>query len=103
MNMKFAPETDSAPAAIAVWHQPLAKEAVAGKLDPANAANIVSDELTSPQKRSIALAAAGCTTGALWLDIVSKRRHPVPLVLLGRLRIRGRRGLLDRFAACFPR
>ena len=39
----------------------------------------------------------------LWLDILSKRRSPVLAVLTGRLRIRGRRALLDRFAACFPR
>lgn len=39
----------------------------------------------------------------LWLDVVSKRRNPVLGVLTGRLRIRGRRALLDRFAACFPR
>ncbi len=39
---RYAPETDSAPAAIAVWHQPLAREAVAGKLDPANAEAVLA-------------------------------------------------------------
>ncbi len=41
--------------------------------------------------------------GGLWVDIVNKRRNPVAAVLRGRLKIRGRRALLDRFAACFPR
>jgi ferredoxin len=41
--------------------------------------------------------------GALWLDIVSKRRSPVFAVLRGRLKLRGDRALLDRFSACFPR
>jgi epoxyqueuosine reductase QueG len=41
--------------------------------------------------------------GALWLDIVAGRRSAVAAVLLGRLKIRGARALLDRFAACFPR
>ena len=40
---------------------------------------------------------------AVWLDIVSKRRGPVVAVLTGRLRVQGKRALLDRFAACFPR
>jgi hypothetical protein len=39
-------------------------------LDPANAANIVSDELTSAQKRSIALAAAAARSGRPWSEIV---------------------------------
>lgn len=39
-------------------------------LDPANAANIVSDELTSPQKRSISLAAAAARSGRPWSEIV---------------------------------
>lgn len=39
-------------------------------LDPANAANIVSDELTSPQKRSIALAASAARDGRPWSEIV---------------------------------
>ena len=43
------------------------------------------------------------TDGALWLDIVTKRKSPVFAVVMGRLRIRGDRSLLDRFAACFPR
>ena len=39
-------------------------------LDPANAANIVSDELTAPQKRTIALAAAAARSGRPWSEIV---------------------------------
>jgi hypothetical protein len=39
-------------------------------LDPANAANIVSDELTSAQKRSIAAAAAAARNGRPWSEIV---------------------------------
>lgn len=39
-------------------------------LDPANAANIVSDELTSPQKRSIAMAATAARNGRPWSEIV---------------------------------
>jgi epoxyqueuosine reductase QueG len=41
--------------------------------------------------------------GALWVDIVTKRRSPVFAVLTRRLQIEGDRSLLDRFAACFPR
>lgn len=41
--------------------------------------------------------------GALWLDIVSKKKSAVFAVITGRLKIRGDRTLLDRFAACFPR
>ena len=41
--------------------------------------------------------------GALWIDIVTKRRSPVWAVITRRLHIRGDRTLLDRFAACFPR
>lgn len=43
------------------------------------------------------------TDGALWLDVVTKRRSAMFAVLTGKLRIRGDRSLLDRFAACFPR
>ncbi len=39
-------------------------------LDPANAANIVSDEMTSPQKRAIAVAAADARNGRPWSEIV---------------------------------
>jgi len=39
-------------------------------LDPANAANIVSDELTAAQKRSIALAAGAARSGRPWSEIV---------------------------------
>ena len=39
-------------------------------LDPANAANIVSDELTAAQKRLIALAAAAARGGRPWSEIV---------------------------------
>ncbi len=41
--------------------------------------------------------------GALWTDIVNQRRSPVLAVLTGRLKIKGDRALLDRFATCFPR
>jgi SCP-2 sterol transfer family len=43
------------------------------------------------------------TDGALWLDIVTKRRSPVVALLLRRLTLRGERALLERFSACFPR
>jgi len=43
------------------------------------------------------------TDGQLWLDIVAKKRSPVAAVLTRKLKIKGRRALLDRFAACFPR
>ncbi len=38
-----------------------------------------------------------------WLEIVTKKRSPVLAVLTGRLRVRGDRSLLHKFAACFPR
>lgn len=41
--------------------------------------------------------------GKVWLEIVEKRRSPTLAVLTGRLRTRGDRALLTRFAACFPR
>jgi putative sterol carrier protein len=41
--------------------------------------------------------------GAAWLGVVAKERSPVWAVVRGALRIRGRRALLDQFAACFPR
>lgn len=41
--------------------------------------------------------------GAVWIEIVTKRRSPVLAVLTGRLKTRGDRALLGRFAACFPR
>jgi putative sterol carrier protein len=41
--------------------------------------------------------------GKVWLEIVEKRRSPVMAVLTGRLKTRGDRALLSRFAACFPR
>ena len=43
------------------------------------------------------------TDGALWIDIVTKRRSPVLAVLMRRLKVEGDRSLIDRFAACFPR
>lgn len=43
------------------------------------------------------------TDGALWIDLVEKRRSAVLAVLLRRLSIEGDRALLDRFASCFPR
>lgn len=41
--------------------------------------------------------------GDVWLEIVDKQRSPVLAVLTGRLRTRGDRSLLERFASCFPR
>lgn len=41
--------------------------------------------------------------GRLWLDIVSNRRSAVFAVITGRLKVRGDRKLLQKFAACFPR
>lgn len=41
--------------------------------------------------------------GAVWLEIVTKQRNPVLAVLTGKLRTKGDRSLLARFAACFPR
>lgn len=38
-----------------------------------------------------------------WLDIVTKKRSPTMAVLTGRLKLRGDRSLLAKFAACFPR
>ena len=56
-----------------VWHAPGFLERLLvprAMLDPANAA-IVSDELTAPQKRSIALAAAAARSGRPWSEIVT--------------------------------
>ncbi len=41
--------------------------------------------------------------GDVWLDVVTKKRNPVFAVLTRRLRLRGDRALLARFAGCFPR
>jgi len=41
--------------------------------------------------------------GEVWLEIAAKHRSPVLAVLTGRLKTRGDRSLLTRFAACFPR
>jgi len=41
--------------------------------------------------------------GRVWLEIATKRRSPALAVLTGRLRTRGDRSLLTKFAACFPR
>jgi epoxyqueuosine reductase QueG len=41
--------------------------------------------------------------GEVWLEIAAKQRSPVLAVLTGRLKTRGDRSLLTRFAACFPR
>jgi len=38
----------------------------------------------------------------VWLDVVSGKRSPVAAVLTRKLRVKGDRGLLARFAACFP-
>jgi epoxyqueuosine reductase QueG len=43
------------------------------------------------------------TTGKLWLELTTHQRHPVWAVVTGRLKTRGDRSLLERFAACFPR
>ncbi|MCY3003521.1 MAG: SCP2 sterol-binding domain-containing protein [Planctomycetota bacterium] len=43
------------------------------------------------------------TEGTLWIDVVNRRRNPVLATLAGRLKLRGDRGLLERFSACFPR
>jgi len=40
-------------------------------LDPANAGNIVSDELTMQQKREIARAASAARSGRAWSEIVA--------------------------------
>jgi ferredoxin len=42
-------------------------------------------------------------TTEVWLDVVNHKRNPVWAVLTGRLKTRGDRSLLERFAACFPR
>ncbi|HYP90622.1 MAG TPA: SCP2 sterol-binding domain-containing protein [Polyangiaceae bacterium] len=42
-------------------------------------------------------------SGSVWLDIATKRRSAVLAVLTRRLKVRGDRSLLTRFAACFPR
>jgi ferredoxin len=39
----------------------------------------------------------------IWLELAGKRRSPILAVLTGRLKTRGNRALLRRFAACFPR
>ncbi|RYZ04282.1 MAG: 4Fe-4S ferredoxin [Myxococcales bacterium] len=39
----------------------------------------------------------------VWLEVVTKKRSAVWAVLTGRLKTRGDRSLLARFAACFPR
>ena len=41
--------------------------------------------------------------GALWIDVVNRRKNPVLATLTGRLKLRGDRGLLERFSTCFPR
>lgn len=41
--------------------------------------------------------------GHLWLDIASKKKNPVFAVITRRLKITGKRKLLDRFVRCFPR
>ncbi len=42
-------------------------------------------------------------SGQVWLEVATKRRSPTLAVLTGRLKVRGDRALLGRFAACFPR
>jgi epoxyqueuosine reductase QueG len=58
---------------------------------------VIEDELAGQADVTVQAATP------VWLDIVSKRRSPVLAVLSRRLRVRGDRALLDRFAACFPR
>lgn len=41
--------------------------------------------------------------GHVWLDVVTGRRNPVAAVITRKLRVKGDRSLLTRFAACFPR
>jgi epoxyqueuosine reductase QueG len=41
--------------------------------------------------------------GPTWLDVVSGKRSPVAAVLRRKLKLRGDRKLLNRFAKCFPR
>jgi epoxyqueuosine reductase QueG/putative sterol carrier protein len=41
--------------------------------------------------------------GQVWIDVVTRRRSPVLAVLTGRLKVKGDRTLLGRFANCFPR
>ncbi|MCE9579242.1 MAG: SCP2 sterol-binding domain-containing protein [Deltaproteobacteria bacterium] len=43
------------------------------------------------------------TDGNVWLEIATKVRNPVLAVLTGKLKVRGDRALLGKFAACFPR
>ncbi|WAS95223.1 SCP2 sterol-binding domain-containing protein [Nannocystis punicea] len=40
--------------------------------------------------------------GAVWMEILEKKRSPLLAALTGRLKVRGDRGLLVRFARCFP-
>jgi epoxyqueuosine reductase QueG len=41
--------------------------------------------------------------GRVWAEVASKQRSAVWAVLTRKLRVKGNRALLDRFAACFPR
>ncbi|MEC9400626.1 MAG: SCP2 sterol-binding domain-containing protein, partial [Myxococcota bacterium] len=41
--------------------------------------------------------------GQNWLDIVTGKRNPVMAVVMRKLKVGGKRQLLPRFAACFPR
>lgn len=41
--------------------------------------------------------------GRLWIAILEKRESPLLSALTGKLRLRGKRALLMRFRACFPR
>lgn len=41
--------------------------------------------------------------GQTWLDVVSGKRNPIMAMVLRKLKVGGKRQLLPRFAACFPR
>ena len=59
--------------------------------------------LTLAALRELALACGADDAGEVWIDVVTKKTHPLRAVLLHGLRVRGKRSLLSRFAACFPR
>lgn len=69
-------------------------------------ATVVIDDGTLEVREGVHEGVADLTVrcdGALWLDVVSGRRSGVVAVLRRRLKTRGDRSLLARFAACFPR
>ena len=72
--------------------------------DPARATVVIDDGTLSVEHELVGEpdVSVRCD-GKVWLEIVEKRRSPVLAALTGRLRVRGNRSLLSRFAACFPR